>query len=142
MKAGLPPTLTPTQRGQTGKHIHTHTALTHTYSVFLPHANTCTVGSWMYMIIGTCVHTHARVQYMLHIYIQTHIHTHTQFIHMPNGMGQFSFHELCFMLRAKQQCCIVFVCLFRLKDNEKVCSSSLRCDGTKREREPEREAIS
>lgn len=91
MKAGLPPTLTPTQRGQTGKHIHTHTALTHTYSVFLPHANTCTVGSWMYMIIGTCVHTHARVQYMLHIYIQTHIHTHTIYTYAKwNGTIFFS----------------------------------------------------
>lgn len=39
------------------------------------------------------------------------------------------------MLLAKQQRCIMFVCLFQLKDNEKVCSSSLRCDGTKRERE-------
>lgn len=45
----------------------------------------------------------------------------------------------CFMLRAKQQRCIVFVCLLQLKDNEKVCSSSLRCDGTKRGGKRERQ---
>lgn len=36
---------------------------------------------------------------------------------------------------AKQQCFTVFVCLRQLKDNEKVCSSALRCDGTTAERQ-------
>lgn len=32
------------------------------------------------------------------------------------------------MSRAKQQCFRVLLCLRQLKDNEKVCSSALRCD--------------
>lgn len=66
-------------------------------------------------------------------------HAHTQCTHMLNGMGQFSLHSLCFMLRAKQRRCIVFVYLLQLKDNEKVCSSSLRSDGTERKKKRERE---
>lgn len=64
--------------------------------------------------------------------------------HMLSGTGLFSFHELCFILWAQQQHCISFLCLLKLKDNEKVCCRSLRCDGTRRERriEPEQEEIS
>lgn len=63
---------------------------------------------------------------------------------MLSGTGLFSFHELCFILWAQQQHCISFLCLLKLKDNEKVCCRSLRCDGTRRERriEPEQEEIS
>lgn len=45
-------------------------------------------GIWMYMVIGTRVHTHVVVSRSCHIF------TRTQFMHMPNGMGQFSSHEL------------------------------------------------
>lgn len=83
-----------------------------------------------------CAHLRTRPVHVT--YLHTDICTYVQFMYMPNGMGQFSFHGLCFMLQAKQRRCFVFVCLFQLKDNEKVCSSSLRCDGTKREREGDR----
>lgn len=80
MKTGLPPTLPPTQRGHPGKHVHTHTALTHTYAL----SPICTVGSWMYIVVGTCVRTSSRTQYMLHIY------TETPSLYGPNRMGTIS----------------------------------------------------
>lgn len=70
MKAGLPPTLTPTQRGQTGKHIwlgQTHT-LSLSLSLIPTHAQ------WDLDVHGnrnTCAHTRGRVQIVSHIYTHT-----------------------------------------------------------------------
>lgn len=77
--------------GRPAAHAHTHTERTnrqthsnpygsdtpHAYVLcFSPACNTCTAGSWMYIIIGTCVHTRGPVQYTLHIYTQTFARAH------------------------------------------------------------------
>lgn len=53
---------------------------THTRTHITP---TCTVGSWMYTVIGTCVCTHCHRRYMLHIY------TEMASLYWPSRMGTF-----------------------------------------------------